>query len=343
MSLAFETTNATLNTYLEKLDKYLRQDISELCINKPGVIFLDYSGEWKREEDNSIDMAWLTQFASVVATHSKQTICEKTPLLSTVLTNGLRIQIVMPPAVVQGTFAVDIRKPGSKRLEWASYREQGAFDEIHEHTNDVPEDEKELLALKENRDYEGFLRAAIKYHKNILVSGATSTGKTTFTNLLISEIPLDERLAIIEDSCEIQCPHENVVRLIYSKGNQGLSTATVEQLLECCLRLTPTRIVLGEIRGEEAYTFLDTIYSGHDGCITSMHASSPYDAFERLKIMIKKSEIGRAFNDTTLDKFIYNKIDVILQWKRNRGRRYISDIYYNPDFQRQMSKEQNLP
>lgn len=339
MSITFETTNATLNTYIEKLDKYLSQDISELCINKPGVVFLDYSGQWKREDDESINMSWLTQFASVVATHSKQTISEKTPLLSTVLTNGLRIQIVMPPAVLQGTFAVDIRKPGSKRLEWKSYRESGAFDEIKDINDGIPADEKELLELKSQRDYEGFLRAAIKYYKNILVSGATSTGKTTFTNLLISEIPLDERLAIIEDSCEIQCPHENVVRLIYSKGNQGLSTATAEQLLECCLRLTPTRIVLGEIRGEEAYTFLDTIYSGHDGCITSMHASSPYDAFERLKIMIKKSEVGRAFNDTTLDRFIYNKIDVILQWKRQKGRRYISDIYYNPELQRKMRKE----
>lgn len=339
MSLTFQTSNATLNTYLEKLDKYLSQDISELCINKPGIVFLDYSGEWKREEDSQLTMNWLIQFANIVATHSKQTISEKTPLLSTVLTNGLRIQIVMPPAVVQGTFAIDIRKPGSKRLEWINYREQGAFDEIKDDDEGIPEDEKELIELKKQRDYEGFLKAAIKYSKNILVSGATSTGKTTFTNLLISEIPLDERIAIIEDSCEIQCPHENVVRLIYSKGNQGVSTAKVEQLLECCLRLTPTRIVLGEIRGEEAYTFLDTIYSGHDGCITSMHASSPSDAFERLKIMIKKSEIGRAFNDSTLDKFIYKKIDVILQWKRKKGRRYISDIYYNPEYQRQMIKE----
>lgn len=339
MSLTFVTNNATLNNYLQKLDGYLSQDISELCINKPGVLFLDYSGEWRKIEDSSLDMNWLQNFAKVVATHSNQGISSQTPLLSTVLTNGLRIQIVMPPAVVQDTFAVDIRKPGSKRLEWDDYRKSGAFDEIKDINEDIPADEKELLKLKKERDYEGFLRSAIKYHKNILVSGSTSTGKTTFTNLLISEIPLDERLAIIEDSCEIQCPHENVVRLIYSKGKQGLSTATVEDLLECCLRLTPTRIVVGEIRGEEAYTFLDTIYSGHDGCITSMHASSPYDAFERLKIMIKKSEIGRAFNDATLDRFIYNKIDVILQWKKRQGRRYISDIYYNPELQRQMSKQ----
>ena len=325
-----EIENKTLLSFMSVLDRYLSKDISELCINAPGIAFLDKGGEWLRIEEPAFTMQWLENFSQVVATNAKQTISEATPLLSTVLKSGLRIQIVRPPAVAQGTFAIDIRKPGSKLLSWDDYKNSGAFDDIQFESGISP-DEKELLELKKSRAYMQFLRRAIQLKKNIIVSGATSTGKTTFTNLLISEIPKNERLAIIEDSCEIQCHHENVVRLIYSKGNQGISKAKVEDLLESCLRLTPSRIILGEIRGAEAYTFLDTIYSGHDGCITSMHASSPLDAFERLKIMIKKSETGREFDDKTLEKFMLNKIDVIVQWQKTSGKRFISEIYYEPE------------
>ena len=134
------------------------------------------------------------------------------------------------------------------------------------------------------------MRLAVRARKNILVSGATGSGKTTWTKALIREIPGDERLVTIEDARELVLDgHPNHVRLFYSKDDQGLARVTPKQLLECCLRMKPDRILLAELRAEEAFDYLRNVNSGHPGSITSVHATSAELAFEQLVLLVKQS------------------------------------------------------
>lgn len=340
--------SVTLNEYLKVIDPYLAKQITEIAINKPGELWLEEGGEWVKYDDPKITMDWLEAFSSLVANKQQQEVSAKKPLLSTTLSSGLRIQIVKPPACVIGTFTSAIRKPGSVVLDDDYYKQTGFFDRIVEDDDALSDVDMELLKLKKERKYLEFLDLAIKAKKNIVVSGATSTGKTTFTNYLLSKIPPGERLITIEDAEELQLSQKNTVRLIYSKGGQGVAKVSPGDLLETCLRLTPDRIIYAEIRGGEAYDFLDTIFSGHDGCITSMHAASPMKAIYRLQMMIKKNEVGRSFDTKDIKNMVFAQVDVIVQIKRaaltqkeiDKGwsTRYISEIHFDPVLQQKYIK-----
>src|SRR6185369_9514983 len=141
--------------------------------------------------------------------------------------------------------------------------------------------EQQLLSLLRTQNYEAFMRLAVRSRKNILVSGPTGSGKTTWTKALIQEIPAAERLITIEDAKELVLDrHPNHVRLYYSKDDQGLARVTPRQLLESCLRMKPDRILLAELRSDEAFDYLRNVNSGHPGSITSIHAASAELAFE---------------------------------------------------------------
>lgn len=339
----------SLNQFLSQLDPYLNQDITELAINKPGEIWLEKKGYWDCAQVDFLTHDWLEGFSNVVANKQQQEITPSKPMLSTTLDNGFRIQIVMPPACAIGTFTITIRKPASQRPTMAHYRSTGFFSRVVPERKGISEVDKRLLDLKSTRQWENLLIEAIRAKKNIIISGATSTGKTTFTNFLISHIPLDERIVTIEDSLELDPPHKNVVRLVYSKGGQGVAEVTPGDELEASLRLTPDRVIYAEIRGAEAFDFLDTIFSGHDGCITSMHASSPLKAIQRLLIMIKKHDVGRTFDAKDIRRMIFTQVDMIVQLRKEPlaaeeqekgwSTRYISEVYFDPMRQQKIMEE----
>ena len=162
------------------------------------------------------------------------------------------------------------------------------------------------MRLHAARDYPAFMRLAVRARKNILVSGATGSGKTTWTKALIREIPGDERLVTIEDARELALEgHPNHVRLYYSKGDQGLARVTPKQLLECCLRMRPDRILLAELRAEEAFDYLRNVNSGHPGSITSVHATSAELAFEQLMLLVKQSAGGQGLARADIKGLLY--------------------------------------
>ena len=171
--------------------------------------------------------------------------------------------------------------------------------------------------------------------KNILISGGTSTGKTTFLNACLKEIPHDERIITLEDVREVKISHHNKVHLLASKGEQGTARTTMTQLIEASLRLRPDRIILGELRGKEAADFINAPATGHDGSLASIHASSPTLAFIRLVHMVKLNPGMNLSRDDILTD-LHHLIDVVVQIKRVRiGSHYqrtISDIYsaFNP-------------
>lgn len=209
------------------------------------------------------------------------------------------------------------------------YEKLGAFDNTA--TEKVIDKNNEILNnyLKEKKIKE-FLRHAVIYKKNVIVSGGTSTGKTTFTNAMLQEIPSDERLITCEDAREIVLNnHPNRLHLLASKGGQGRAKVTIQDLIEACLRLRPDRIIVGELRGVEAFSFLRAINTGHPGSISTLHADAPMMAIEQLKLMVMQAGLG--LPPDQIKEYIMRVVNIIVQLKRGeKGRRYVSEIYFKP-------------
>jgi type IV secretion system protein VirB11 len=169
-----------------------------------------------------------------------------------------------------------------------------------------------------------FLRAAIQARKTILISGGTSTGKTTFLNAMLGEIPPHERVVLVEDTPELRLPGANGVGLVAVKGELGEARVTANELLQSALRLRPDRIVLGELRGAESVSFLRAINTGHPGSFSTIHANSAHGALEQLALMVMQTGIGLTRADTI--HYAASVIDVIVQLDRASGKRRIAAI-----------------
>lgn len=169
-----------------------------------------------------------------------------------------------------------------------------------------------------------WLRAAIAARKTILVSGGTSTGKTTFLNAMLGEIPRDERVVLVEDTPELRLPGDNGVGLVAVKGELGEAKVTANELLQAALRLRPDRIVLGELRGAESVSFLRAINTGHPGSFSTIHANSLRGALEQLALMVMQTGIGLTRGDTIA--YAASVIDVVVQLGRQDGKRGITAI-----------------
>jgi type IV secretion system protein VirB11 len=165
---------------------------------------------------------------------------------------------------------------------------------------------------------------AVQARKNIVIAGGTSTGKTTFLNALLKEIPDHERLILIEDAPEIQITHSNAVGLVAVRGEQGEAKVTTEDLMQASLRLRPDRIILGELRGREAASFLRAVNSGHPGSITTLHADSPRGAVDQLTLMVLQA--GLNLGRLEIADYVRGIIDVFVQLTRRDGKRMVSRI-----------------
>src|ERR1019366_65296 len=253
------------------------------------------------------------------------------PLLSASLPTGERVQIVLPPATSAGSVALAIRRPANEVWSIDELARRGIFRHTRRASQAADDTEREMLRLLSAGDPPAFMRLAVRSRKNILVSGPTGSGKTTWTKALIREIPSEERLITIEDAQELVLDrHPNHVRLFYSKDDQGLARVTPKQLLESCLRMKPDRILLAELRAEEAFDYLRNINSGHPGSITSVHASSAALAFEQLMLLVKQSPAGRELARNEIRTLLYLLIDVVIQFACWRQQRFVEEIWYEP-------------
>lgn len=306
--------------------------VTEICINRPLEAFIETRSGWCCEALPFATFDWCRRLAKLVANATRQRIDESSPLLSASLPGGERIQIVLPPATTQGCVAITIRRPADEGWSIADLCKRGIFRMTRQATDTLDATETELLRLLNARDYESFMRLAVVSRKNILVSGATGSGKTTWTKALLREIPPDERLITIEDAQELVLDrHVNHVRLFYSKDGHGLARVTPKQLLESCLRMKPDRILLAELRAEEAFDYLRNVNSGHPGSITSVHAASAKLAFEQLVLLVKQSAGGRELARSDIKSLLYLLVDVVIQCGIEHHERFIREIWYDPE------------
>jgi type IV secretion system protein VirB11 len=305
-------------------------DVTELCINQPGEAFVESRSGWRREQIAWADFDWCRRLAKLIANVTRQRVDESTPLLSASLPSGERVQVVLPPATTRGCVAITIRRPADVVWSINELAQRGAFEEARGGAARTGAD-SELARLHAAQDYPAFLRLAVRARKNIVVSGATGAGKTTWTKSLIREIPAAERLVTIEDARELVLDrHPNHVRLYYSKGDQGQARVTPKQLLECCLRMRPDRILLAELRSEEAFDYLRNVNSGHPGSITSVHASSAELAFEQMTLLVKQSSAGSGLARRDIKSLLHLLVDVVIQCSVLQHRRVISEVWFDP-------------
>ena len=311
--------------------------VTELCINRPGEVYVETPAGWRSESLPCADFDWCQRFAKLVANSTHQRVDASAPLLTASLPGGERVQIVMPPATTTGCIAITIRRPSDEAWSIDDLERRGIFAQVRRAKLCLDETEAQLLGTMAAGDFTGFMRLAVRSRKNILVSGPTGSGKTTWTKALIREIPSHERLITIEDARElIMDRHPNHVRLFYSKDDQGVARVTPKQLLECCLRMKPDRILLAELRAEEAFDYLRNVNSGHPGSITSIHASSADLAFEQLVLLVKQNAAGRELARSDIKGLLYLLIDVVIQFGVESHRRFIKEIWYDPERKRRL-------
>ncbi|WFU50168.1 P-type DNA transfer ATPase VirB11 [Sinorhizobium terangae] len=300
----------------------------EVIVNRPGQVLTEGAGGWRTYDLPELSFEKLMRLARAVASFSHQSIDETRPILSATLPGDERIQIVIPPATASNTVSITMRKPSSVTFTLDDLEEREFFSETRATNDGVSTQDQDLLALYRASHFKDFLRQAVIARKNIIISGATGSAKTTLSKALIKHIPEHERIISIEDTAELVIPQPNHVRLFYSKGAQGLSSAGPKELLESSLRMRPDRILLQELRDGTAFYYVRNVNSGHPGSITTVHADSAKLAFQQLTLLVKESEGGRNLDRADIDRLLRVSIDVIVQCKRMDGRFRATEIYF---------------
>ncbi|CAN5444594.1 P-type DNA transfer ATPase VirB11 [soil metagenome] len=317
-----------LRTYLAPLASLLeRAEVTDIFINKPGEVWVEtVLGSIERHLAPELDETTLWRLARQIANFSNQGINREHPLLAATLPTGERVQIIAPPAT-RGDLAIAVRKHVVADLSLEDYDRADAF--AHVRTDGRSDSEildRDLRTLLDAGNMAGFLRAAVRGRKNIIVSGGTSTGKTTFLNALLKEVPREERLVLIEDAAEVQLDHPNAIGLVAVRGETGEARVTAEDLVQASLRMRPDRIILGELRGREATSFLRAVNTGHPGSITTLHADSPRGAVDQLSLLVLQA--GLPLSRTEIVDYVRSVIDVFVQLSRRDGHRVISEIVF---------------
>lgn len=307
-------------------------DVTEICINRPGELYLERRGGWQRVEVPSLTYDRARQFCTAVVneTNTGQRITDVDPVVSLTFPTGQRAQFVLPPACEAGRVSITIRLPSRQSRSLDQYQADGFFEQILEGAPTIDAADEELLRLRAERRYAEFFRRAVLAKKNIVVAGATGSGKTTFMKSLVSHIPHEERLVSIEDARELFLDQPNVVHLLYSKGGQSTANVTAKSCMEACLRMKPDRIILAELRGDESFYFIRNCASGHPGSITSCHAGSVSQTWDQLALMVKASTEGAGLEFATIKRLLMLTIDIVVHISAHAGKRRITGIDFDP-------------
>lgn len=303
--------------------------VVEISVNRPGHVYIERLGAdvMEHHEISALTMSEIENIGERVAAATHQFISRVNPILSAALPTGERIQIVLPPAAADGG-AISIRKQVASDFTLEEYRNNGSLEKVSVAVGGLTGVEQALIEhLRCERVYE-FIQTAIRQRVSILISGGTSTGKTTFLNACLKTIDPFERILTLEDTRELFPPQKNAVHLLASRGDQGTAQVTIQSLLEASLRMRPDRLFVGEIRGAEAFAFLRAINTGHPGSMSTVHADTPLGAYEQLAMMVQQGGMSSGYSRQDLMSYIQMVIPIVIQLRREGGRRGVSEIYY---------------
>ena len=313
-------------------------DVIEIMCNRPGEVWVERTDQARmvRHIVAALDERAIRGLAQMIAGSTQQSVNEETPLLSAAMPHGERFQAVLAPvASAGGAFA--IRKQVIRDMSLDDYVVLGGFDSIRVsgptriegECSDLDRELIERLVDPSPLARRDWFRFAVENRVTMLISGGTSSGKTTFFNGLLKDVPIWERLISIEDTRELRPPQPNTLALIASKGGQGRAKTTIQDCLEAALRLRPDRILMGEIRGAEAFSFLQAVNTGHPGSMSTLHADSPLGAYERLAMATMQAGLG--LSKSELLEFVRFVAPVVVQISRDpvTSKRAVTEIYFN--------------
>ena len=291
----------------------LDPDISEIMVNGPEHIFIEKAGYLQAVPGVKLTPQSLIVAVKNIARRLGDDISEAKPILDSRLPDGSRVAAVIPPCSIQGV-ALTIRKFNSHRFKMKDLIEVGTL----------------TIALATQ------LEEYVAQRKNILICGGTSSGKTTLANLLMEFIPDHERIVLIEDTAEIQVEKENVLRFEARREQNGLPAVTIRDLLKATLRHRPDRIIVGEIRGGEAFDLLQLLNTGHSGTLSTVHANSAAQGISRFTTCVLQSGIEMPYR--AIKANIAESLNIVVQIERRPGYRFVSEVLeiqsYEPEHDR---------
>lgn len=318
------------NGLLRPLSEFLEDtQVSELLINKPQEVYIEREGLLQRVDMPILTTQYLRRLFILLANENKQTLSDSSPILSGNLIDGSRVQLVIPPASLYETLS--IRKFTLKQLSFEDYNERGFFSftqAVNLDKTSHDKDDSNLLRLYHAKEWSKFIRQAILDKKNVIISGGTSSGKTTFLNSCLEQIPRDERIITLEDTYEIDIPHNNLVRLKALKPTgESIAGITMQDLVQATLRLRPDRIIMGEIRGKEIFDFVSACSTGHSGALATIHANNPRVAFMRMAQLYKLNQVA-GMQEADIYKILHEVVDVVVQLQKTAEGRRLVEVYY---------------
>ncbi len=298
MKLSDQPSFRLIAPFLGPVMALLEDDsVSEVMIN-PDAVFVERGGRLEAVNGLRLEPLQVRRAALAIARGLGDDISEERPLLDARLPDGSRVAAVLPPCSFGGP-ALTIRKFARCRLSLDDLARSGSLPGA-------------LPAL---------VRQAVAQRRNILVSGGTGTGKTTLLAAIASLIPRDQRVVVIEGTVELPLAHPNIVRLAARRATEEAPEVTVRELVRAALRHRPDRIVVGEVRGGEAWDLLQALNTGHDGSLSTLHASSAYNALKRCASCVLQSRIGLPYG--TVQDLLGDVIDIVLHLERLNGRRRV--------------------
>lgn len=316
--------NSSLQAQMGPLLTHLNDNsVREILFNKPYEYWV-MRDKWELIRDESYSLERLQRMATTISTFDggkppKSIMSRRGP-------RGERIQIVTSPACLDGYFGMNIRKHVEVSYSLDQLIEQGAFSRTGAigSNNLISDVDQELLELKAKKDWKAFFSLAVRAKKNIIIVGATGSGKTTFYRAVMDEVDRSERVITIEDTHELFLEDfPNKLHLTYGASELDVSS---QLLLEASMRLSPDRILLGELRGHEAWDYLQSLNTGHPGSITTVHANSAVMGFNRIAMLIKQSPVGSSMTFDAIASEVMSSIDISVYLSQRK----VVEVYFDP-------------
>jgi pilus assembly protein CpaF len=288
--------------FLKPIEHLILDDsISEVMVNGPDRIFIEKDGLLRQVRGILLEEKSLLVAVKNIARRLGDDVSESKPVLDSRLPDGSRVAAVIPPCSLNG-ITLTIRKFSTRHFDIADLVKAGALDS----------------------DLANRLQEFVVHRKNILITGASGSGKTTVLAALGKLISDDDRILVIEDTAEIHLTQPNLVRFEARPAQEGLPAVAIRDLLKAALRHRPDRLILGEIRGGEAFDLLQLLNTGHAGALSTIHANSATQGLARLTSCVLQSGVDLPY--LAVKANLADSLNVVIQLERRPGRRYISEV-----------------